>query len=247
MSFVTDAARKVVYARRKRNLVRLATEMGDPALRAKIDAHGLWFQNYDLHGTPTKVRSFVGEPLDYPRLAWERNYAPLLTDVKGKSILDIGCNAGYYSAQCKLNGAGKVLGVDVNQGRPENVIEQAKFAASELGLDIEYRVQDYQTLPDEQFDIVLFIGVMYHLDDPIFGLRKAASMARHQLIIETRCVPDKRPIMEYARKGFDNDLTSPWAPSPRLVDDMLMEEGFTRFIRPRSNRSTRYLASAYRV
>ena len=203
MSFIGDAARRVVYARRQKTLVRPSSEMGDPAMRAK------WFQNYDLNGTPTKLRSYVGEPLDYPRPGWEKNYKPIVGNLRGKSVLDIGCNAGYYSVQCKLLGAERVLGVDLSQGRPEDFIEQARFAASVLGVDIEYRTQDFLTLPDDPFDVVLFIGVMYHLDDPIAGLRKAARLARHTLIVETRCVPDRRPILEYRREGWDNDLTSP--------------------------------------
>ena len=241
-----DAARKVVKRRRVQE-IRPLDQQGDPALRKQIDAFGEWFHNFDLNGTPTKLRSIVGEPLDYRRPGWEQIFRPVLPNVSGKRVLDIGCNAGYYAVECRRLGAASVLGIDVSQGGSWDFIGQAKFAAAQLGIDgIEYRAQDFMDLPDEQFDVVLFIGVMYHLDDPIAGLKKVASLAKEAIVLETRSVPDRRMILEHQVGGWDGDDTSPWAPSPALVDAMLRAEGFGRLVRPKAVTRQRYAVVASR-
>jgi 2-polyprenyl-3-methyl-5-hydroxy-6-metoxy-1,4-benzoquinol methylase len=245
MLAIKDAARNVVR-RRRVHQYRPEAERGDPELRGRIDAFGEWFQNYDLNGTPTKLRSIVGEPLDFPLPHWEQIFRPYMPNVVDKTVLDIGCNAGFYSVEVKRLGAKSVLGVDVSQGRSESFIDQAKFAAAELNVDVEFRTQDYRELPDEPFDVVLFLGVLYHLDDPIAGLKKAAALAKEAIFVETRCVPDRRLILEHRVGGFDGDDTSPWAPSPSLVDAMLRAEGFTRLVRPPGNRRIRHSVVGYR-
>ena len=82
-------------------------------------------------------------------------------DLTGKTVLDIGCNGGFYSIEMKRRGAERVLGID----HDEQYLEQARFAGEVLELDIEFRKMSVYELPQlrEKFDVVLFMGVFYHL------------------------------------------------------------------------------------
>ena len=84
-------------------------------------------------------------------------------------MLDIGCNAGFYSVEMKRRGAGRVLGIDSD----ERYLAQARLAAEALGFaDIEFRklsVYDVGAL-GERFDLVIFMGVLYHLRHPLLAL-----------------------------------------------------------------------------
>jgi len=87
------------------NSISLSTE----EIRKKVDALGPWFHNLDLHGVPTAPSHFLG---DYPAVKW-RNFADIVPkSLKGKTVLDIGCNAGFYAMEMKRRGADRVLGLD---------------------------------------------------------------------------------------------------------------------------------------
>jgi tRNA (mo5U34)-methyltransferase len=244
-SWAVDRARHVVTRRRAQHASLPEGERGDPAVRAQIDGLGTWFHNIDIAGTPTKVRSFAGEPVSYPRQLWNRTIKPVFPEVRGKSVLDIGCNAGFFSIESKRMGASRVVGVDVSQGTPDDFIAQAEYAADKLGLDIEYRRQDFMTL-NEQFDVVIFLGVMYHLDDPVRGLRHAGALANECIVVETAAVAERQPILRYKAPSAVPDPTSFWFPSPSLVDRLLTEGGFTRLERPRLRTRERYVVCAHR-
>ncbi len=131
----------------------------------RIRELGPWFHNMDLQGVATAPEHFLG---DFPRVKWNSFASDIPTDLSGKTVLDIGCNAGFYSMEMKRRGAARVLGIDFD----EDYLAQARFAADVEGLDIEFRqlsVYDVGSL-GEQFDIVFFIGVLYHLRHPLLAL-----------------------------------------------------------------------------
>ncbi len=140
-----------------------STDAGE--IRRGIAALGPWFQNMDLHGVRTAPDHFLG---DYPGVKWARFADAVPRDLTGKSVLDIGCNAGFYALEVKRRGAARVLGIDFD----EHYLAQARFAAATLGLDIEFRrlsVYDVKNL-GERFDVVIFMGVFYHLRHPLLAL-----------------------------------------------------------------------------
>jgi beta-xylosidase/SAM-dependent methyltransferase len=105
---------------------------------------------------------------DYPNVKWRRFQHAIPEDLSGKSVLDIGCNGGFYAIEMKRRGADRVLGVDFD----DRYLEQARFAAEVKGVDIEFRklsVYDVAQL-QERFDVVLFMGVLYHLRHPLLAL-----------------------------------------------------------------------------
>jgi tRNA (mo5U34)-methyltransferase len=134
-------------------------------IRARVRELGEWFQNMDLHGVQTAPDHFLG---DYPMVKWRRFSRSIPVDLSGRSVLDIGCNAGFYSIEMKKRGADRVLGIDCD----EDYLAQARFAAEVCGADIEFMqmsVYDVARLR-EKFDIVLFLGVLYHLRHPLLAL-----------------------------------------------------------------------------
>lgn len=134
-------------------------------IRSEIAGLGPWFHNLTIHGVNTAPDHFLG---DYPRLKWQGIQHVLPDDLEGRSVLDIGCNAGFFALEMKRRGAGRVLGIDSDP----HYLRQAEFAVAEAGADIELRqmsVYDIGNLKD-RFDLVLFMGVFYHLRHPLLAL-----------------------------------------------------------------------------
>src|SRR6185295_17440620 len=99
---------------------------------------------------------------------WQRFAHALPQDLRGMSVLDIGCNGGFFSIEMKRRGADRVVAIDFD----DDYLAQARFAAEVSGMDIEFRnlsVYDVATL-GAKFDVVLFMGVLYHLRHPLLAL-----------------------------------------------------------------------------
>src|SRR5256885_716622 len=134
-------------------------------IRERVAALGPWFHNLDLAGVKTAPDHFLG---DYPAVKWRRFAHALPEDLTGKTVLDIGCNGGFYSLEMKRRGAARVLGID----HDEDYLRQARFAAEGTGLDIEFvqlSVYDVGAL-GERFDCVLCFGVFYLWRHPLLAL-----------------------------------------------------------------------------
>ena len=119
-------------------------------IRRRAEALGEWFHNIDLDGVKTAPNHFLH---DYPASKWRRFAHVVPADLRGRSVLDIGCNGGFYSIEMKRRGADRVLGIDSD----DRYLAQARFAAEVTGLDIEFRrlsVYDVGSL-GERFDVVV--------------------------------------------------------------------------------------------
>ena len=143
---------------------------GDPppreAIARRVRELGPWFHNMDLGGVPTAPDHFLG---DYPRVKFKGFAGALPQDLGGRSVLDIGCNGGFYAIEMKRRGAGRVVGIDSDL----HYLAQARFAAEVCGYpDIQFEqlnVYDVASL-GERFDLVIFMGVFYHLRHPLLAL-----------------------------------------------------------------------------
>jgi tRNA (mo5U34)-methyltransferase len=208
----------------------------------EVAALGDWFHNIDLHGVPTAPNHFLG---DYPAVKWKNIRTALPEHLAGASVLDIGCNAGYYSIELKKRGAGRVLAVDV----VDSYLQQGRYAAATLGLDIEFQkcsVYDVDTLPGE-FDIVLFLGVFYHLRYPLLALDKVVKKVKGQLIFQTMLRGSTEsfaakddyhfwktdifsdpafPAAYFIEKSYSNDHTNWFIPNRSGAEAMLRSSGF---------------------
>lgn len=219
------------------------TAMTADEIAERVTQLGEWFHNIDLNGVKTAPHHFLG---DYPNIKWRTFAHAIPSDLRGKSVLDIGCNAGFYSMEMKRRGADRVVGIDSDEG----YLAQARFAADVSGLDIEFRqisVYDVAKL-GEKFDLVLFLGVLYHLRHPLLALdllhdHVAGDMLVFQCMMrgtsevrefaedypfwETGIFEDPRfPRMYFIEKNYSHDPTNWWIPNRACVEAMLRSAGF---------------------
>ena len=213
-------------------------------IRDRAEALGPWFHNMELRGVRTAPDHFLG---DYPAIKWARFQHALPADMTGLSVLDIGCNAGFYSMEMKRRGAARVLAVDFD----EDYLAQARFAAEVEGQDIEFRqlsVYDVGSL-HERFDVVFFIGVLYHLRHPLLALdlihehvaddllvfqsmqrgsNEVAAVAPDYEFAETAHFDEPGyPRLHFIEQSYSHDNTNWWAPNRACSAAMLRAAGFT--------------------
>jgi tRNA (mo5U34)-methyltransferase len=219
--------------------------IGGAALRARIDALAPWFHNINLGGIWTAPDHFLG---DYPGHKFARFASALPADLTGKTVLDIGCNAGFYSIEMKRRGAARVLGIDSD----ERYLSQARLAAEALGFDdvtfANLSVYDVGSL-GETFDVVIFMGVLYHLRHPLLALDLIRENVAGDLLIfqsltrgakEVAAIkpdydfnePDAfdlpgYPKLHFVEREFAHDWTNWWVPNQAANEAMLRAAGFT--------------------
>ncbi len=144
-----------------------------------------WFHRIDLgDGVVTKSASVAGEAADHPLPTWGVLSGALPEDLTGLSVLDVGCNAGFYSVEAKRRGAARVLGVDAQRHQ----VRQASFVARALGLPMEFRRMSVYDLSPESvgvFDVTLALGLVYHLKHLVQGLERLHSVTGDLLLLET--------------------------------------------------------------
>ncbi len=217
-------------------------------MRERLDALGPWFQNMCLDGEWTAPGHFLG---DYPAVKFA-GFAHALPDVTGLSVLDIGCNAGFYSFEMKRRGAARVVGIDSEP----LYTAQARFAAQVLGLDVDIRdmgVFDVARL-GERFDLVIFMGVLYHLRHPLLALDLIHEhVAKDMLLFQslTRGVDRADPVdpdydffapspfdredwprLNFVEHRYSGDDSNWWIPNRAGVEAMLRSSGFRIEARP---------------
>jgi tRNA (mo5U34)-methyltransferase len=213
-------------------------------IRQKVEALGPWFHNLDLGGVETAPDHFLG---DYPRSKFRHFASAIPEDLTGRTVLDIGCNAGFYSLEMKRRGAERVLGIDFDDA----YLAQARFAAEVAGADIEFRklsVYDVGAL-GETFDVVLFMGVLYHLRHPLLALDLIrAHVARDLMLFQSmqrgsatvERVEENYPFWNYdlfdapgfprlhfIEHRYSDDPTNWWVPNRACVEAMLRSSGFS--------------------
>ncbi len=102
-------------------------------------------------------------------------------DMTGCSVLDLGCNHGYFCLEAHRRGATRVVGYDLKS----NSVRKARLLASCLGVPAEFDVRDIEQSPvEERFDYVLCLNVLHHLANPVTVLNQVASITRRQLALE---------------------------------------------------------------
>lgn len=209
----------------------------------RIAELGPWFHNLRIDGIETAPDHPLG---DYPSFKWEGFRHAVPEDLTGRSVLDIGCNAGFYSIQMARRGAARVVGIDSEP----RYLAQAEFAAEAAGLDIELRqmsVYDVARL-GERFDLVIFMGVLYHLRHPLLALDLLWEHAVKDLMLfqsmqrgsdePIDAAPDYDfddespfaradwPRLHFVEKRYAQDPTNWFIPNRAAAEAMLRSAGF---------------------
>jgi tRNA (mo5U34)-methyltransferase len=229
------------------------TPAGDreAALRREIEALGPWFHNLHLPGgVQTVPDHFIGG--DFPRFKWQEIQDAIPADLTGWRVLDVGCNAGFYSFELARRGA-SVVAIDSD----EHYLNQARWAAQQFGLQdrVEFREQGVYELAraTEQYDLVWFMGVFYHLRYPLLALDLLARRTRKLMVFQTLTMPGQEvyedtkdhpitereplldpgwPKMAFIEHCFSNDPTNWWVANHAGVEAMLRSAGLRITARP---------------
>ncbi|MGH9307874.1 MAG: TIGR04290 family methyltransferase [Vicinamibacterales bacterium] len=218
-------------------------ELDHHAIEARVRELGDWFHNLNLQGVQTAPAHFLG---DYPAIKWRAFAHAIPDDLRGWSVLDVGCNAGFYTLEMKRRGADRVVGIDSDL----RYLAQARLAADVSGLDVELRRMSVYDLPSlgERFDLVLFMGVLYHLRYPLLALDILHEHAAGQMLVFQSMLRGSLEVMGVARDydfndraHFENpsypamgfvehkyagDQTNWWIPNRACAEAMLRSAGF---------------------
>lgn len=224
-------------------------------LERQIQKLGPWFHNLHL---PSGLQTAPEHPLgDFPSFKWQQISAYLPSDLTGWKVLDIGCNAGFYSFELTKRGA-SVVGIDYDT----RYLRQARWAAKTLRLQPTpiFRHQTVYGLASgkEVFDLVVFMGVFYHLRYPLLGLDIAARKTRRLLLFQSLTMPDIEltngardhagsldglaqreeiaapgwPRMAFIEGTFAGDPTNWWIPNRSAIYAMLRSSGLKIIAEP---------------
>lgn len=220
------------------------------AMRDDVVRLGPWFHNLHLpDGTQTAPQHLLG---DFPAVKW-RQIAPWLpADLSGCRALDIGCNAGFYSFELARRGA-EVTAIDIEA----RYLEQARWAACQFGLEsrLSFRRASVYELAaaGERYDLVCFLGVLYHLRHPLLALDLVRGVTGGRMILQALTMPGEEvltpppsielgerglmrepgwPVMAFIEGELEEDPTNWWAPSHACVEAMVRAAGFRVVARP---------------
>ena len=156
-------------------------------------------------------------------IANKLNYIRLPEDLTGKTVLDIGAWDGYYSFECEKRGA-TVTALE-KEKRHGTLVELKETFDS----NIEILYMDAYDIPslDRQWDLVLCMGVIYHVQDPFKLINIVYDCTKENAIIESaiRNVGDE-PLMFFYKVPNDEYPTSWWIPNPGAVLGMMECAGF---------------------
>jgi tRNA (mo5U34)-methyltransferase len=192
-----------------------------------------WFHQIDLG------RGIVTPGIDdSPR---KLRHVDMPEDLTGWSVIDVGTFDGFFAFEAERRGAARVLATDQfcwHQGGmcSKDGFDLAHAARASRVESRDIAVEDLSPETVGTFDLVLFLGVLYHSQDPLRYLRAMRAICRRQLIVETHvdALDYPRPAMVFYPGGaLNNDPSNFWGPNPAAVVAMLAEVGFSRVdVRP---------------
>ena len=203
-------------------------------LRRRAEAITWWHGGMDLgHGVVTQGRTYPARTL-LPRLG-------LPDDLSGKTVLDVGTWDGFMAFECERRGA-RVTAVDsyawdtANVADTHNPTGRAGFDLAHEALNsgvfaVDCPVLDMTPEVCGTYDIVLFLGVLYHMRHPLLALERMAALTRDLLIVETHgdMHDDPRPAMRfYPGDECNGDVSNWWGPNAACVEAMMHAAGMRR-------------------
>jgi tRNA (mo5U34)-methyltransferase len=195
------------------------------SLAEQVAAIHPWYHSIEL--APGVVTPGVSDPA-LSKVQADIYFEP---GVAGLSVLDIGAWDGYFSFEAERRGASRVLAVDhfcwVAGGPGKR--EAFELAHKTLGSKVKSRLIDIPDLSVDtvgRFDIVLFNGIFYHLENPLSALRSAIDIARYYITVESHLdlLTLGRPAMVYYPGENVGDKHG-WGPNPLLLRALLHDMG----------------------
>ena len=153
-------------------------------LRDRAESFERWHYRFDLgHGVVTPGPRSMNRTEQRRRYFFDR-LVDLTGGLQGMRVLDLGCNAGYWSLCAMEAGADFVFGIDGRQMH----IDQSNLVFEAKGIDpsrYRFEVGNFLTHPFDQFDLVLCLGVLYHVASPIELFNVMAATNADLLVIDS--------------------------------------------------------------
>ncbi len=220
----------------------------------RIGELGPWFYEFDLgqYGRTTSELPPEVLPIHQTRLAMvervvEEHFRGRLDQIR---CIDVGCHEGFYSIAMARKGLREVHGLDVRASS----LEKARFVAGALGLrNVTYEERNCEDLDRNAapYELCLFLGILYHLENPMLCLRNISRVTSELCIVETQVVDEVEGQAEWGAREWTRAYhgilalidesgefynqnaetgASPLAacPSPKALDFMLRQAGFRR-------------------
>jgi tRNA (mo5U34)-methyltransferase len=194
----------------------------DDEVRARIATVPRWYH-------PIEVRPGIVTPgTNDARTILELLELP--ADCRGMRALDLGTRDGFFAFELERRGA-EVTAIDYVAATESGFA----VAAGLLGSRVTYLQRNIYELDAAElgtFDIVLFLGLLYHLTDPLGALRIVRNLTRQRMYLETLVLDfggemDALPLMRFfAGSSWAGDPTNYWGPNVRCVEEMLGETEF---------------------
>lgn len=217
---------------------------------AAAAALGPWFHNLHL---PDGSQTAPAHPLgDFPTVMWQQFASHLPDRLEGWQVLDVGCNSGFYSIELARRGA-RVTAIDADP----HFVRQARWAVDQFGFNASVEVRQAQVYElahgRERFDLVLFLGVFYHLRYPLLALDLLAEKTRQLMVFQTLSLPGEEvesvpedqdfddrsamlrpgwPHLAFIEHRLAGDPTNWWTPNRAAIEAMLRSTGLRIVARP---------------
>ena len=201
----------------------------DPEALAERVRELPWYHQIDL-GSGVVTPGIAPCTLELPRLR-------LPAALDGQTVLDIGAWDGFYSFEAARRGAARVLATDSYSWDGRGWGSKKAFDLARAALGLEGLVEDQLIDPMEispssvggTFDVVLHLGVLYHLRDPVTSLELAAAVCDDLLVLETETALNFLPYEAarfYSGDGLNRDSTNWFQFNSRALEGILRECGF---------------------
>jgi len=199
--------------------------MTEEEIREGIAKHRWWHQIELAPGIITPGRSqnrFLVKILHLPE------------DMTGMEVLDIGCWDGFFSFECEKRGAKRVVSCDIWETYGHGAFDFAREVLGSKAEPLHESVMNLDPEVDGTFDIVLFLGVLYHLKDPLGGLEKVGAMTKAggrvviDTVVDVRTLNDRPMMAFYPGAELNDDPTNWWVPNIPALTQMMAVSGFSR-------------------
>jgi tRNA (mo5U34)-methyltransferase len=202
-------------------------------LRARVDSYRPWHYEFDLDGviTPVYKQEAVNRHMQRRRIGFEPLIDVAGGSLRGRRVLDLGCNSGWWSLAALEAGADFVLGIDGRQLH----IDQANLVFDVKGVDTtrySFELGNIFEYPHEQqFDVVLCLGLMYHIAKPLELFEIFSRVGASLVLIDTivNLIPRsafrvRRETIASPRNAVDYETTL--IPSRQAVIDLGRQFGY---------------------
>jgi len=224
-------------------------------IQEQIAHLGPWFYEFDLgqngrteSALPAEVTRIFSTRLEMVSQVVDRHFQTRLPRIR---CIDVGCHEGFYSVAMAQKGVGYIRSVDVR----ETNLNKARFVAGALGLQqIEFQQANCEDLRVEtvgHYELCLFLGILYHLENPMLCLRNISAITSELCVIETQVIDEVEGSTEWGAREWTRPYqgvlalidesgeyyaqnaetgASPVAscPSPKALEFMLRQAGFRR-------------------